>query len=166
MREKTLQLAGRVGDGSLLTAMSSPEYVRWAVRHIRSGMVESGQMEHRVAVYLNVKVNPDGEYARARVRRLLACQYPWSDVQVNMLGIAGEVEAFIKEYGVEGIEKHLPDAWLDAFAASGTPGQAAVCIRNLFDAGADTVIFQPLDGDPDCLDEYANYLMPLLLVGK
>src|SRR5689334_4085608 len=33
MREKTLRLAGRVGDGTILTSMSSPEYIRWAQGH-------------------------------------------------------------------------------------------------------------------------------------
>ena len=31
MREKTLQLAGRVGDGTILTEMSSPAYVRYVM---------------------------------------------------------------------------------------------------------------------------------------
>src|SRR5262244_1064243 len=29
MREKSLRLAGRAGDGSVLTEMSSPAYVKW-----------------------------------------------------------------------------------------------------------------------------------------
>lgn len=166
IREKTLQLAGRVGDGTILTEMSSPEYVRWAVNHIRSGMVKDGRSEHRVSVYLDVKVNPDGETARAATRRSLASRVPWKDVQVNALGITEEVAAFIKAYGVEGVATHMPDAWLDAFAATGTPEQAAACIWRLLDAGVDAVIFRPLDGDPDCLGEYARYLMPLLKPGK
>jgi alkanesulfonate monooxygenase SsuD/methylene tetrahydromethanopterin reductase-like flavin-dependent oxidoreductase (luciferase family) len=52
--------------------------------------------------------------------------------------------------------------WLDVLSAAGTPEQAARAIRHWVDAGADSVIFQPLDGDPDCLDEYIHYLMPLL----
>jgi hypothetical protein len=30
------------------------------------------------------------------------------------------------------------------------------------EAGADSIILQPLDEDPACLDEYAKYLMPEL----
>jgi 5,10-methylenetetrahydromethanopterin reductase len=163
MREKTLQLAGRVGDGVILTGMSSPEYVRWANNQFRSGMVESGRRDQRVAVYLDVKVNPNGEIARAVTRRSLAGRMPWNDIHIHALGIQEEVATFIKTYGVEGLATHMPDSWLDAFAATGTPQQAAASIWQLMDAGADTVIFQPLDGDPGCLDEYARYLMPLLL---
>jgi NAD(P)-dependent dehydrogenase (short-subunit alcohol dehydrogenase family) len=32
----------------------------------------------------------------------------------------------------------------------------------LFAAGANTVVLQPLEGDPDCLDEYTSYLLPLI----
>lgn len=162
MRAKTLQLAGRVGDGVILTAMSAPEYVRWAVEQVRSGIGPTAPGEHRVTVYLDVKVSPDGETARAAARRSLASRAPWADVQTGAVGLTAEVAAFVQANGVEGLATGMPDAWLDAFAAAGTPEQAAAGIRRLFASGADSVIFQPLDGDPDCLEEYARYLMPLL----
>jgi 5,10-methylenetetrahydromethanopterin reductase len=162
MREKTLRLAGRVGDGTILTSMSSPAYVEWAWKHIRAGMAESGRIQHRMAVYLDVKVNPDGETARAAARRSLAKRIPWADSQVAALGITDEVEAFLQQYGIEGIAERMPDVWLDSFAAAGTAEQAAEAVMRLIDAGADSVVFQPMDADPNCLDEYSRYLMPLL----
>jgi alkanesulfonate monooxygenase SsuD/methylene tetrahydromethanopterin reductase-like flavin-dependent oxidoreductase (luciferase family) len=62
--------------------------------------------------------------------------------------------------------QHMPDEWLDAFSAAGTPEQAAVVIQRLAAAGADTVIFQPLDGDPDCLEEYTRDLLPQLKAAR
>jgi alkanesulfonate monooxygenase SsuD/methylene tetrahydromethanopterin reductase-like flavin-dependent oxidoreductase (luciferase family) len=56
---------------------------------------------------------------------------------------------------------NIPDAWLDTFAAAGSPDEVAEGIHRRFEAGADTVIFQPLNGDPECLDEYIRYLKPL-----
>src|SRR5512136_97351 len=53
MRDKSLRLAGRVGDGTILTGMSSPAYVRWAREHIQAGMAEAGRTRHRVVVYLD-----------------------------------------------------------------------------------------------------------------
>ena len=162
MRDKSLRLAGRVGDGTILTGMSAPAYVRWAREQIAAGMAETGRNLHRVAVYLDVKVNPDGEAARAAVRRSLAARLPWADVQLNALGIAEEVAEFIQKHGADGVAQQMPDAWLDAFAAAGTPEQVIAHIQHLNDAGADSIIFQPLDGDPDCLDEYIRHLMPRL----
>jgi 5,10-methylenetetrahydromethanopterin reductase len=165
MRERTLQLAGRVGDGTILTGMSSPAYIRWALNHIRAGMTESGQTRQHLVVYVDVKVNPDGELARAAVRRSLAGRLPWANAQLDALGIAEEVAAFINLHGVEGVIEQMPDPWVDSFAAAGTPQQAADALQRLMAAGADSIIFQPLDGDPDCLDEYSRYLMPRLKPG-
>ena len=162
MREKTLQLAGRVGDGAILTAMSSPAYVRWALDHIHTGMAESGRTDHRLVVYVDVKVNPDGEMARSALRRSLATRLPWVDAQLNALGIADEVAAFIQAQGVEGVIERLPDEWVDAFAAAGTPEHVTDILQRLIATGPSSIVFQPLDGDPACLDEYIRYLLPRL----
>lgn len=162
MRAKSLQLAGRIGDGTILTGMSSPAYVRWAREQIKMGMAEAGHQDHRVGVYFDVKVGRDGDLARAAARQSLARRLPWADIQLETLGIAREVEVFLQAHGPEGMAQRMPDDWLDAFSAAGTPEQAAGSIQRLVDAGADTVIFQPLDGDADCLEEYTRYLMPRL----
>jgi len=151
-----------VGDGTILTEMSSPAYVRWAWEQVRAGMAEGGRSNHRMVVYLFVKVNPDGAAARAAMRRSLARRLPWADVQLATLGIEKEVAAFIQSHGVDGVARQMPDEWVDVFSAAGTPEHAVSAIQRLFAAGADSVVFQPLDGDPDCLDEYIRYLMPLL----
>lgn len=160
MRDKSLRLAGQVGDGTILTGMSSPAYVRWSLEKIRAGMAEVGRTKHRVAVYLDVKVSSDGAAARAAARQALAERLPWADVQVNALRISGEVETLIQKHGPSGIAQYIPDEWLDAFTASGTPEQATEAIEKMAAAGADTVVFQPLNGDPACLDEYIRYLTP------
>jgi 5,10-methylenetetrahydromethanopterin reductase len=76
MRSKSLRLAGRVGDGTILTGMSSPAYVRWVREQIQAGMAERGRKQHRVVVYLDVKVNSAGSAARAAMRRFLARRLP------------------------------------------------------------------------------------------
>ncbi len=162
MREKSLRLAGRAAEGTILTGMSSPAYVRWAREQVRAGMAESGRERHRIAAYLDAKVLPDGERAREFARRALAARWPWADVQLEAEGIAVDYAAFVAEHGLAGLAERMPDAWLDAFCAAGTPQFVAQGVRRLFESGADTIILQPLDGDPDCLDEYCQYLMPLL----
>lgn len=160
MREKTLRLAGRQGDGTILTGMSSPAYVAWAREHVQAGMAAAGRSDHRMVVFLDVKVNEDGYAARTAMRRCLAARWPWADVHMNALGIAADAAALVAAHGVAGLAARMPDAWVDAFAAAGTPDQVAAAIPRWFAAGADSVVFQPLDGDPDCLDEYIRYLMP------
>jgi alkanesulfonate monooxygenase SsuD/methylene tetrahydromethanopterin reductase-like flavin-dependent oxidoreductase (luciferase family) len=160
MRTKTLQLAGRIGDGTILTAMSSPAYVRWAWERIRAGMAEVGRTKHELVVYLDVKVGSDGAKARAVTRQTLAARMPWVDAHVDALGIGEQVAALTQQYGPHEIAEHIPDAWVDGFTAAGTPEHVIQAIQGIIEAGADSVVFQPLEGDPDGLDEYIEYLMP------
>jgi alkanesulfonate monooxygenase SsuD/methylene tetrahydromethanopterin reductase-like flavin-dependent oxidoreductase (luciferase family) len=164
MQEKTLRLAGRSVEGTILPALSSPAYVCWAMEHILAGMAEVGRADHSLVVYVDAKVNADAETARQPIRRWIAERLPWSAVQLKPLGLAEEAAALIERYGTKEATQHIPDAWVDALSASGTPQQAADAIQQLWDAGATSVVLQPLDGDPDCLDEYARDLMPLLRV--
>lgn len=163
MREKSLQLTGRAADGTILTGMSAPAYVRWAREQIAAGARERdpGLQPHRVVVYTEAKVSPDGVTAREVVRRSFASRFgPWLEVHFKALGIWEEAWAMYEKYGVE-MASRMPEAWIDDLSASGTPEQAAASITRLADAGADAVILQPMDGDPACLDEYIRYLMPL-----
>jgi alkanesulfonate monooxygenase SsuD/methylene tetrahydromethanopterin reductase-like flavin-dependent oxidoreductase (luciferase family) len=162
MREKSLRLAGRIGDGTLLTSMSSPAYVRWTHDQVAQGMARTGHENHQIAVYLDTKISPDGQSARDAARSALAKRYPWADVQIEQAGITAEVEAFVTAHGVGSLAEQMPDAWLDAFAAAGTPDQATAAILRLAEAGADHIILQPLNGDPTCLDEYCRDLLPRL----
>lgn len=125
-------------------------------------MAEVGRRDHRVTVYLDVKVGKDGTAARAATRRSLTKRLPWADIQLEALGVTEEVATFIQEHGQEGMAQHMPDEWLDAFSAAGTPEQVFKNIQRLSAVGADSVIFQPLDGDVDCLEEYIRYLIPQL----
>jgi alkanesulfonate monooxygenase SsuD/methylene tetrahydromethanopterin reductase-like flavin-dependent oxidoreductase (luciferase family) len=162
MRERSLRLSGRVGDGTILTGMSSPSYVRWALEHIRLGMAEGGRLHHRTVVYLDVKVDRDRGVARAAMRQALARRLPWDDVHLVPLGIEAEVAVFRKMHDFEEAAQQIPDEWVDAFSAAGTPEQVAEAIQRWVEAGVDSVVFQSLNGDPACLDEYSRYLMPLL----
>jgi 5,10-methylenetetrahydromethanopterin reductase len=162
MQEKTLRLAGCSAEGTILPALSSPAYVRWAVKHIHAGMAEVGRSDHSLVVYVDAKVNADAETARQPMRRWITERLPWSAVQLKPPGLAEEAAALVERYGTKEAAQHLPDAWLDMLSASGTPQQAADAIQRLWEDGATSVVLQPLDGDPDCLDEYARDLMPLL----
>lgn len=151
MREKTLQLAGRLGDGTILTEMSSPAYVRWAREHIATGMAQSNRADNHVVVYVQAKIGKD---SREIVRNVLASRLGWAGVHLQALGIADEAAALLRDHGVTEAARRMPDAWLDELSISGTPEQAEATIARLAEAGAGSIILQPLDGDPACLDEY------------
>jgi 5,10-methylenetetrahydromethanopterin reductase len=162
MREKTLQLAGRLGNGTILTAMSSPTYVSWSRQQVKIGMDQAGSTQNRMTVYVQAKVNPNGSAARDSVRPILAAGFNSYNPQLIALGIAEEAASMIRDYGVSGAAQRIPETWIDELSAAGTPEQASAAILRLKDAGADSVVLEPLDADPACLDEYIRYLMPLL----
>jgi len=110
---------------------------------------------------LQAKVSTDGS-AREKVRTALAERFLWAKPHLTALGIAEEAAALYRNYGVDGAAQRMPEAWIDELAAAGTPDQAAAAVRRLAEAGADSIVLQPLHGDPDCLDEYVRYLLPAL----
>jgi len=162
IREKTLRLAGRLGDGSILTGQSSPAYIQWAKNHIRSGMEDSGRTDHRVAVYVDVIVSPDRAAARSAARQALAGLMPWEDAKLEASGIAAEVRTFLKDHTTPNeFARNMPDAWVDELCAAGTPQEVADGIRRRAAAGADSIIFELLNSDPSSLDDYIQYLSPV-----
>jgi len=157
IREKSMQLAGRAGDGTILTEMSSPAYVRWAREQINIGMKAGSRDHNQVVVFVQSKVGTDGNLARQAVRKILAQSFSWGQVHLQPMGIADEAAALLRDYGVDGAAERMPETWIDELSASGTPQQAAATIQKLAEAGADSIILQPLSGDPACLGEYISY---------
>lgn len=155
MREKTLQLAGRVGDGAILTETSSPAYVRWAREQMNSP-------EKQLVVYTQARVNPDGKAARDAVRAVLMERMGWAEPHLRAAGLLEESRALVAQYGLEEAARRLPDWWIEQLTVCGTPEQSARAISALAEAGATSVVLQPGDGDSTTLDDYIRYLMPLL----
>ncbi len=164
MREKTLHLAGRVGDGTILTEMSSPAYVRWTRGPISSGMAETGRKKNHIVVYVFCKVDPKGNASREIARQVIAPRFAWSSPHLQALGIADEAQALYKNHTPSEAARLMPEGWVDELSASGSPERAAAAILRLAEAGADSIVLVPGDGDPACLDEYTRYLIPLLKV--
>ncbi len=162
IREKSMRLAGRAGDGTILTEMASPAYVRWARELIKVGMGDSGRAENDLIVFAHAKVNPDGVAARKPIRSVLSETLSWARPHLEPLGIADEAAALLDTYGAEEAAARIPEAWLDEISVSGTPEQAAATIQRLGEAGANSVVLLPSKGDPDGLDEYIKYLMPII----
>lgn len=162
IREKSLNLAGSLGDGTILTGQSSPAYIRWAKQQIQIGMQPSSERDHRIAAYVDVIVSLDRAAARTAARRALVGLLPWEDIKLETTGIASEVTQFLqRNHTVEEIAKNMPENWIDALCAAGTPQDVADGIRQRFNAGADSIIFEALNADPSSLDDYLRYLCPL-----
>ena len=121
MREKTLQLAGRVGDGTILTEMASPAYCRWSKAQVEAGRQEGDRQHNHMAVFAFAKVTPDGKDARQIMRHVVAPRFGWAIPHMASLGIADEAQALLAQYGAEGAAERMPEAWLDDLSGVRTP---------------------------------------------
>lgn len=162
IREKSLRLAGLVGDGAVFTSMSSPAYLCWASQHVASGAAEAGRSTTKRVVFVLCQVSPDGVAARKAARRFLANQFAAGDAHLIPMGIAEEAAEMVRQLGIDGTAERMPDAWVDALAAAGTPQQAAATLQQMAEAGADTLVLEPIQGDPEALHNYIRYLLPVL----
>ncbi len=168
MGNRSLELAGRVADGTVLSEYSSPAYVAAARRHIAAGMAEAGRTApHRLTVYMHGAVDQDGPgTARDALRPVIAGGLAGGGFTAHMaaLPFADELSELIAQGGEDAVQREMPDAWLDDLAAAGTPEQAAATIERLVAAGADSVVFvAPPSADPATwLEAIGRDLLPML----
>ena len=141
---KSLEVSGRVADGTVLAEPVTPEYLA-AVR-----TQVGASRPHRVVAYNVAAVHPDAAVARDLARTRL----DWvgeSDgrVHIEPLPFADEFFALRASVGSpEAFAAALPDAWVDQLAVVGTPGMARSRLRELHDAGAHSVVLLPAGPDP------------------
>lgn len=130
---RSLRVSGRVADGTVLTELSVPSYVRRARERIDEGRAEAGRTDaHHVTVYAFAA--PDRDDVRALVADGLrdgGSSGQWGDLDVTAPVAAGD----------------LPDSWLDELTVSGPTARRS--LDALRDAGADTVVLIPAAEDPD-----------------
>jgi 5,10-methylenetetrahydromethanopterin reductase len=119
VRPKSLELSGRVADGTILAEGAGPAQVRDALSHIDRGRKAGSRPAHELIVFAFLHVEEDAERAAAATHETVAAQAEW-------LG--------------------LPVAEL--FTLIGPAAQIPERIAALHEAGADTVILRPLGADP------------------
>lgn len=163
---KSLQLAGRCADGTILAENSAAAYVAWAREHIASGATAVERDEpHRVTIYANCVVSAeDPDAARSALRQVTAETLGGeANVQLSPLAYAGELLSLI-ERGTDTLQAEMPDAWLDDLAIGGSPEAGVAAIRRLAEAGADAIVLvPPAWADQDAwLESVGRELLPLV----
>jgi 5,10-methylenetetrahydromethanopterin reductase len=119
VRPKSLELSGRVADGTILAEGNGPAQIADALRHIDRGRKAGGRPAHELIVFAFLHVDEDAARAASATRETVAAQAEW-------LGV--------------------PPA--DLFTLIGPAAGIAERVAELRAAGADTVILRPLGGDP------------------
>lgn len=145
---RSLRVSGRVADGTVLTELSVPSYVRWARERIDEGRAEAGRTDaHHVTVYAYAA--PDRDAVRGLVADGLrdgGSSGQWGELSDEVSAVDGCTD--------------LPDAWLDQLTVSGDSARRS--LDALRDAGADTVVLIPAAEDPDAALEQLGALRTAL----
>ncbi|WP_315094302.1 LLM class flavin-dependent oxidoreductase [uncultured Cellulomonas sp.] len=141
---RSLALAGRSADGTVLAEPVTPEYVAEALRHI------APTREHRVVAYCVAAVDDSADAARDAARPALEwIGEPDWDVHIAPLPFADEFRA-LRAGATDRADfvARMPDVWVDQLAVVGTVHDARTRIGQLHDAGVTTTVLMPVGPDP------------------
>jgi 5,10-methylenetetrahydromethanopterin reductase len=144
---KMLRLSGAIADGTVVSVLAGTDYLRWARARIAEGMADAGRTEHhRIAAFAFFSVDEDGQRARDLVKGIVA--FYASAMSTNALmtvyGISDELTRMAEAGGHEEVARRMPDKWIDDLVVAGTPDECVTSIRNLLDAGADSIDLFPV----------------------
>jgi alkanesulfonate monooxygenase SsuD/methylene tetrahydromethanopterin reductase-like flavin-dependent oxidoreductase (luciferase family) len=120
VRPRSLELSGRVADGTLLAEGAGPAEIAAAREHIERGRKAGDRPAHELIVFAYLHVSDDPRRAAETTREMVAGQAAW-------LGVAPE----------------------DLFTLIGPADTIAGKVGALRAAGADTVALRPLGPDPE-----------------
>jgi 5,10-methylenetetrahydromethanopterin reductase len=141
---RSLELSGRVADGTILAWPLTGPYIAQAREAIEQGRLTAGRTDrHELAGGTPISVDPDPRRARDAVRAAVAAELagPTGSIHIEPLGIADEVKQLLAAAGsVEGFAADLPDRWIDQLVIAGDLTQCADRIVSLADQGIDHVI--------------------------
>jgi len=138
---KMLQLAGEIGDGVLLTAACSSQYVKYAVENIKVGAEKAGRDPAKidVAAIILYSVSRNGRPNDA-VRGFLSYSLSYSNPEYLRMGGFDETEIepikeALEKKGMLEASKLVTDAMVDTHAAAGTPDRCREKLEEYKSAG-------------------------------
>lgn len=140
---KSLRLAGRAADGTILAEFSAAPYVHWARQQIAQGQAEAGRSEpHRVTVFTMAYFDADRAQALATAKALVAKMLAYEDLNPRLepMGILPQVIDMRRR---QALEAEIPDAWVQDLTLTGTPAECRAAIGRYADAGTDSVVLVP-----------------------
>ncbi len=112
---RALRLSGEVADGTVLSVLSSPAYVEWAREQIREGLEA---VREAVAYFFGAELK---------------------STLVRVPGVPEEASVLLARGGTAHLAREMPAQWINELAVAGDPDECARGLRNLLQAGADSV---------------------------
>lgn len=175
---KGLQLSGEIADGTIISVMAGPPYLRWARENVALGCQKSGRSieQHQFVVYVIFSMDEDSSRARDAVRQTIA-EYMSAGASGGgaphpLVSHAGVQEEVYREMGKGYRAGRIPvemvdDRMVEQMAVSGNPDECEAGIRRLIEAGATSIGFFPFPSDQAerQLEQISQVLLPRLTGG-
>lgn len=139
-----LALAGAVADGVLISAATSPAFIRWTLDHVRLGEAKSGRQIRKIAL-VYAAVNQSEVVAHDSCRRMLAfvLRGPHHARNLELAGSkldqAALAAAFARDDWTE-VDRLLSDDIVRRHAASGTAEQVRAALAAYDAVGLDEIV--------------------------
>lgn len=141
---RMLELAGQIADGVLISAATSPEFMRWSLEQVARGEIRSGRRVRKAALVL-CSVADDERVARERLRRMLAfiLRGQHHARNLELTGTRLDQAALGHAFGREDwdmVDALVTDDVLRRHTASGTPHEVKAMLTSYRDAGLDEIV--------------------------
>jgi 5,10-methylenetetrahydromethanopterin reductase len=139
-----LELAGAAADGVLISAATSPAFIRWTLDLVRKGEEAAGRrIKKTVLVY--VSTDADGKIARDRLRRTLGFILRGQHHQRNlaMAGTTLDQAALAAAYASEDwdtVNTIINDDVVMRHSAAGTSTQVKAALASYEAVGIDEIV--------------------------
>ena len=139
-----LELAGAAADGVLISAATSPAFIRWTLELVRKGEQTSGRRIRKAAL-VYVSADDDEIVARNRLRRLLGfiLRGQHHARNLEMAGTALDQASLVAAYAREDwetVNRLVNDDVVMRHSASGTPSQVRAAFASYESVGIDEIV--------------------------
>jgi 5,10-methylenetetrahydromethanopterin reductase len=139
-----LELAGAAADGVLISAGTSPAFIRWTLDLVRKGEQTSGRSIRKTAL-VYVSADDDETIARNRLRRLLGfiLRGQHHARNLEMAGTALDQASLVAAYAREdwaSVNSLVNDDVVMRHSASGTPSQVRAAFASYASVGIDEIV--------------------------
>ena len=139
-----LELAGAAADGVLISAATSPAFIRWTLELVRKGEQTSGRRIRKAAL-VYVSADDDEIVARDRLRRLLGfiLRGQHHARNLEMAGTALDQASLVAAYAREdweAVNRLVNDDVVMRHSASGTPSQVRAAFASYESVGIDEIV--------------------------
>lgn len=148
---KSLELSGEIADGTIMSVIAGPEYLRYVKSHVAAGAARSGRdpSAHALPTFVIYHVDRNGAAARAAARVGVAF-YLWAigpSPMTEVYGINDQLTEMIEAGGLDAVTEQMPDDWVEHFSVSGTPADCVSQIKPFLEAGATSLVLAPYPAD-------------------